>query len=154
MALIGRIVVILFAILVALFAAGVALSLGIFGPQWDVLSGDIGERVAFWGVAMFASGITATIAFVPLLFAIALAEGFAVRSLLVYVLLGAAILLLAGYGAGLGPTGEESIDHPPPLVSRETELTAVAGMVFGFVYWAIAGRAAGRWRRPPGPPTA
>jgi len=154
MALIGRIVVILFAIFVAMFAAGVALALGILGPQWHVLSGDIGERVAFWGVAMFASGVTATIAFVPLLIAIVLAEGFSVRSLLAYVAVGAAVMLLAYYGAGLGQTIEEPIDNPPPLVSRETELTAVAGMVFGLVYWAIAGRSAGRWRGQPGAPGA
>jgi hypothetical protein len=154
MALIGRIFVILFAIFVAMFAAGVALALGILGPQWHVLSGDIGERVAFWSVAMFASGVTATIAFVPLLLTIVLAEGFSIRSLLVYVAVGAAVLLLAYYGAGLGQTIGEPIDNPPPLVGRETELTAVAGMVFGFVYWAIAGRAAGRWRGRPDLPSA
>jgi hypothetical protein len=147
MALIGRLFVILFAIFVALFAAGVALSLGIFGPQWHVLSGDVGERVAFWGVAMFASGVTATIAFVPLLIAVVLAESFSVRSLLAYVAAGAAIMLLAYFAAGLGQTVDEPIDNPPPFISRETELTAVAGMVFGLVYWAIAGRSAGRWRQ-------
>jgi hypothetical protein len=29
---------------------------------------------------------------------------------------------------------------------RELEIMAAAGIVAGFVYWAIAGRNAGRWR--------
>jgi len=147
MPLLGRVIVILFAIFVAMLAAGVALALGILGPQWLPLSGDvIEESVAFWGVAMFASGVTAMIAFLPLLVAAALAEAFAVRSLLVHAVAAAAIMLLAYYSAGLGRSYEESIDAPPPLVSREAELTIVAGLVFGLVYWAIAGRNAGRWR--------
>jgi hypothetical protein len=31
-------------------------------------------------------------------------------------------------------------------MSREIEIAAAAGAVFGLVYWAIAGRKAGRWR--------
>jgi hypothetical protein len=44
------------------------------------------------------------------------------------------------------PGSEESIDHPPSPISRGAEIAAAAGAVFGFVYWAIAGRSAGRWR--------
>jgi hypothetical protein len=40
----------------------------------------------------------------------------------------------------------ESIDHPPPPISREAEIAAAVGVVFGFTYWLIAGRNAGRWR--------
>ena len=46
---------------------------------------------------------------------------------------------------------EESIDHPPPPISREAEIAAAAGVVFGLVYWVIAGRKAGRWRERSAP---
>lgn len=147
MALIGRVVVILFALFVAMFAAGIALSIGILGPQWHAMSGDVSERVVFWGVAMFTSGVTATVAMLPLVIAIVLAEAFSIRSLLIYAVAGAVIVLGAYMAAGLGaPPVEESIDHAPPAVSREMELAAVAGLVFGMTYWLIAGRSAGRWR--------
>ena len=147
MALIGRVFVILFALFVALFAAGIALSIGILGPQWHVMSGDVGERVLFWGVAMFTSGVTATVAMLPLVIAIIVAEAFSIRSLLSRAGAGAAIVLGAYVAAGLGaPPVEESIDRARPPVSREMELAAVAGLVFGMTYWLIAGRSAGRWR--------
>lgn len=147
MALIGRVVVILFALFVALFAAGIALSVGILGPQWHAMSGDVGERVMFWGVAMFTSGVTATVALTPLIIAIIIAEAFSIRSLLIHAVAGAVIVLGAYMAAGLGaPPIEESIDHPPLPVSRDMELAAVAGLVFGMTYWLIAGRSAGRWR--------
>ena len=67
-------------------------------------------------------------------------------------LLGAALLTFGLYGSGiLPPSYEESIDHPPPPISRETEIAAAAGAVFGLVYWVIAGRNAGRWREPSSP---
>ena len=59
---------------------------------------------------------------------------------------GAAILLLGYYSAGFSRSYEESIDHPPPPISREAEIAAAVGVVFGFTYWLIAGRNAGRWR--------
>jgi hypothetical protein len=40
----------------------------------------------------------------------------------------------------------ESIDHPPPILPHAVEIGAARGIVFGFVYWLIAGRNAGRWR--------
>ena len=61
------------------------------------------------------------------------------------------MLLIAYYGSGLaGPRYEESLDRPPPAMSRELEIAAAAGAVFGLVYWAIAGRSAGRWRETRG----
>jgi hypothetical protein len=146
MALLGRIFVILFALWLATMAAGIVWSIGLLGAQWPAMSGDPAERVVFWGAAFIASGITASLLFLPMLIAVVLAEAFAVRSLLINVFGAVALALLAYQGAGLGRNGEESIDRAPPLVSREFEIAAAAGATFGMIYWLIAGRKAGRWR--------
>ena len=146
MALLGRIVVILFALWIATMVAGVVWSIGLLGAQWPALSGDVGDRVVFWGAAFIASGITASLLFVPTLIAVVLAEAFSLRSILIHGVGGAALFLLAYQGAGFGRNGEESIDHAPPPISREAEIAAAAGVAFGLTYWLIAGRKAGRWR--------
>lgn len=146
MSLLGRIIVIVFAVIVASIAAGIALAFGILGPQWHA-AGDPGERVMFWGVAFIGGAFTGAVAILPLAVCIAIAETFKIRSLLINTLAGAALLLAGYYGSGLArPSYEESIDAPPPPISHETEIAAAAGAVFGFVYWLIAGRNAGRWR--------
>ena len=146
MHLLGRIVVILFALWLATMAAGIVWSVGLVGAQWPAMSGDPVERVVFWGAAFIASGITASLLFLPMLIAVALAEAFAIRSLLINVAGAVALVLLAYQGAGYGRSGEESIDRAPPMVSHEFEIAAAAGITFGLVYWLIAGRKAGRWR--------
>lgn len=152
MSLLGRIVVIVFAVFVASLAAGMAIAAGVLGPQWHVLSGDIGERATFWGVAFFGSVFTGAVGLLPLAIMIVLAEAFKIRSLLINALAGAALLLAGYYGSGLARPGyEESIDEPPPPISRAAEVAAAAGAVGGFVYWLIAGRNAGRWRERGGP---
>jgi hypothetical protein len=145
-ALIGRIIVILLALWLATMAAGIVWSLGLLAPASQVFSGDIGDRIVFWGATFLASGITASLLFLPMLIAVVLAEALCLRSLLIYALGGAALFLLAYQGVGLGHLDEESIDHPPPPISREAQIAAGAGVAFGFTYWAIAGRKAGRWR--------
>jgi len=147
MALLGRIFVIVFAVMVASLAAGMAIAMGFLGPEWHILTGDPGERVVFWGAAFFGAAATGAAGLLPLVILIALAESFKIRGLLANALGGVALLLLGYYGSGLARPGyEESIDRPPPAISREAEIAAAAGAVFGLVYWAIAGRKAGRWR--------
>ena len=58
------------------------------------------EHVFFWGTAIFASGVTVFVGFLPILIAVVLAEAFAIRSLLIQAAAGAAILLLGYYSAG------------------------------------------------------
>ncbi len=147
MSLIGRCFVIIFAVMMASLACGIAIAIGVLGPQWQAMSGDVGERVVFWGTAFFGASATGAAGMLPLLVLIALGETFNIRSLLANAAGGAAMLLIAYYGSGLAQSRfEESIDRPPPAISRETEIAAAAGAVFGLVYWAIAGRRAGRWR--------
>ena len=146
MALLGRIFVILLALWIATMVAGVVWSIGLLGAQWPALSGDVGDRVVFWGAAFIASGVTASLLFRPMLIAVVLAEAFSLRSVLIHGIGGAALFLLASQGAGVGRSGEESIDHAPPPISREAEIAAAAGVAFGLTYWLIAGRKSGRWR--------
>lgn len=140
-------IVIIFAVMVASLAAGMAIATGVLGPAWHSLSGDVGERVVFWGATFVGATATGAVGILPLAILIVLGETFKIRSLLANTAAGAAMLLIGYYGSGLAKSGyEESIDTPPPAISREAEIAAAAGAVFGLVYWAIAGRKAGRWR--------
>ncbi|HEU4660358.1 MAG TPA: hypothetical protein VFS63_06845 [Pseudolabrys sp.] len=147
MALIGRIFVILFALILAALAAGIVTAIGLLHLELHVAGNDPIDHAFFWGVTAFASGIAVLAGFLPTLIGIVVAEAFSIRSLLAYAIGGAAIVLVGYYGAGFGWTYEESIDHPPPSISREAEIAAAAGATFGFVYWLVAGRNAGRWRK-------
>lgn len=148
MSLIGRIFVITFAVILASMAAGIAIAIGILGVQWHSVSGDPVERVFFWGTAFIGATGAGAVGFLPMVILIALAEAFKIRSLALNMLGGVAMLMLGYYGSGFAtPSYEESIDSPPPVVTRELEIAAAAGAVFGLVYWLIAGRNAGRWRR-------
>jgi hypothetical protein len=150
MSLLGRLFVITFAIFVAMLAAGIAIAIGLLGPQWQGFSGDIGERVGFWMLVFFGASFTGAVGFLPVVTLIALAEAFKIRSLIANTAAGALLLVLGAYSSGINRSGEESIDRPPP-VSRPLEIAAAGGAVFGLVYWLLAGRNAGRWRerRPP-----
>ncbi len=146
MALLGRIIVILFALFMATAAAGIATAIALLGAELHMVGADPVEHVFFWGTAAFASGVTVFVGFLPILIAVVLAESFSIRSLVIQAAAGAAILLLGYYGAGFTGSYEESIDYPPPPISRQAEIAAAVGAVFGFTYWLIAGRNAGRWR--------
>lgn len=149
MAFLGRIIVIVFAVTMASLAAGIAIAMGLLGPEWHGFTGDFAERTGFWLLVFFGASFTGAIGLLPLVILIAIAESFKIRSLLANIVAGVAMLLLGYYSSGLNRPYEESIDHPPPPISREAEITAAAGAMFGLVYWAIAGRKAGRWRERP-----
>ena len=149
MAFLGRVIVICFALFMATLAGGIAAAVALLGLELHVIGPDPVGHAFFWGTAAFASGVTVFVGFLPILIAVVLAEAYAIRSLLIYAVAGAAILLLGFYSAGFTGSYEESIDHPPPPISREAEIAAAIGVVFGFSYWQFAGRNAGRWRAPP-----
>ena len=147
MALLGRIIVVIFAVWVAALAAGVVFAFGVLGPQWHAVSGDAFERGTFTAMVFVGAVSTGAISLLPLAVLIGVAEVFKLRSLLVNVLGGVAILLFAYYGSGLAPPSyQELIDHPPPPVRHATEVAIAAGALFGLTYWLLAGRNAGRWR--------
>ena len=155
MPLLGRLVVILFALVIASLAAGFAIAAILFGLQTHGLSGDPVETFFFMGTVFIASTFAGSLSFFPAIILIALSEAFRLRSLLAHLVAGAALLAFV-YASNMGPRPySETIDGPPPLpLSHNLELAAAAGAVFGFIYWLIAGRNAGRWRRERLPPSA
>jgi hypothetical protein len=146
LAFIGRLFVIFFSVLLASWVAGMVAAAGVMGPEWRGFSGDIVERGVFWTLTFFASWLTLAVGFLPLLIAIAIAETYRLRSLLIYAAAGAVMFVLGSLGSGLVNPYEESIDRPPPVVPRALEVSAAAGAAFGLIYWLLAGRKAGAWR--------
>ena len=146
MSFIGRLLVILFALLLSAAASAIITSFAFLIFAFQQVTPDPIDNAIVWGTALFGTGITVFSAFLPTLIAVALAEALSVRSALTYALGGAAIMLLAYYGARSGWNFEESIDYAPPLIARQAEIAVAAGVVFGLVYWMIAGRRAGLWR--------
>jgi hypothetical protein len=97
-------------------------------------------------LVFFGTSFTGAVGFLPVVTLIVLAEAFKIRSLIANAAAGALLLVLGAYSSGINRSGEESIDRPPPPVSRPLEIAAAGGAVFGLVYWLLAGRNAGRWR--------
>lgn len=146
MAFIGRLFVIIFALFAAILAAGIAVAIALLGPDWHGFAGDVGDRAVSWIAVFFTTGFVGAVGFLPAVIMIAIAETFKIRSLLVHAAAGAAVIFLGYYGNGLSQPYEESIDRAPPPISRNAEIAAAAGIVFGLTYWLIAGRRAGAWR--------
>jgi hypothetical protein len=145
MAIIGRLFVILFALLLSGVAASIvtAIALLVFAAQQ--LTADPVAHMFFWGLATVGAGITIFTSFVPTLIGVAIAEALRIRAALIYALAGAALMVVGYYNAGFGWSYEESIDRAPPPISRAAEVAVAVGAVFGLTYWAIAGRRAGVW---------
>ena len=57
MALLGRIIVILFALFMATAMAGIATAIALLGAELHMIGADPVEHVFFWGTAAFASGV-------------------------------------------------------------------------------------------------
>ena len=76
----------------------------------------------------------------PALLVIVLAEGLALRSIVIYGVLGGALALLMSYG--LDFAGFFGIPKTV-LAVHEREVLAAAGIAGGLVYWLFAGRKAG-----------
>jgi hypothetical protein len=146
LAFIGRIIVIIFALFGASIATGFAIAIGILGLEWNGYTGNIVERIWFWLLVFFGAGLAGAVSLLPITIGIAIAESIKIRSLVAYAAAGAAMLAFGYYSSGLSTRYQESIDRPPPPISHELEVAGAAGAVFGFAYWLLAGRNAGRWR--------
>ena len=146
MSLFGRIIVIFFALMVAIIAAGIALAIGIVTPDWTGVDSDPFERVSFFIVSFFATSFVGAVAFLPALVVIVIAEAARLRSFLYYGVGGALVGLASYYGSDISVRLENTTDVTP--VGNALQLAAAAGIIGGLVYWLIAGRNAGRWREP------
>jgi len=142
MAILVRIMMVILAYILACIAASIILTIGTLTPQWDDLTSAGLPTAAVWAVVFVGSAAIAAIAMVPALLVIALAEGFAWRSILVYGALGGVLALALSYGLDFaGYVGD-----PDSFPVREREVLAAAGIAGGFVYWLFAGRKAGIWK--------
>ena len=142
MSVIGRIFVVIFAYCLACIAASIILTIGTLTPEWDDLTAAGFQSGAMWVVIFISATVIGAIAMLPAILVIALAEGFAWRSIVIYGLLGGALALFLSYG--LDFTGY--VGNPDSLLAREREVLAAAGITGGFVYWLFAGRSAGAWK--------
>src|SRR5215471_1550467 len=70
----GRIIVIVFALLLAIVAAGITLAVGIVAPDWAGVDADPIERLSFFVVSFFATSFVGTVAFLPALLAMSLVK--------------------------------------------------------------------------------
>jgi len=144
MAVLARIMMVMVAYILACIAAAIVLTVGTLAPAWDEVS-QIGaqspafQSAALWWIVTLSSAGIAIFALVPALVVIVLAEGLALRSIVVYGVLGCALALVLSYGLDLaGFFGPED-----SLVAHERQVLAAAGIAGGLVYWLFAGRKAG-----------
>ena len=142
MAILVRILVVFVAYVLACIAASVILTIGTLTPEWDDLTSLGMSTAVLWSTVGITAAIVATIAFIPSLLVIALAEGFAWRSSILYAALGGVLALSLSYGLDFAG----SIGDPDSAPVQGREVFAAAGIAGGFVYWLFAGRKAGSWK--------
>jgi hypothetical protein len=143
MPLLIRLVVIVFAFLVASFAAGLIVVVAVMYPELSSL--DLGpiDRDALAVMAGFGFVFVSGFALLPAVIMALVTEAFSIRSIVFYALGGA----LFGLGVYLAFTPfDMSAMTFSGVDRRELEVMTGAGIVAGLVYWAIAGRRAGAWR--------
>lgn len=149
--LILRLIAIFLGVLVALAAASIFLSIGLFGgffreffTELNLLAEGDGSAVGSLitlGV-VFAGFISSFhvigVALLPATIAIAITELMRWQGMVTHLILGGLVGLFAGISAF-------SVDHDG-LPSDGTLIVLLAtGFVGGFFYWLIAGRGAGTW---------
>jgi hypothetical protein len=136
--LIVRIVVVVFAFMLASAAAAAVLTFGLRTENEGWF--DVAADQAALGIAIVVSTLViAGYGLLPGMIVLAIAEGFRLRSIVFYAAAGAAAAML------IAP-GSSAPIHARDLLGREQELIAASGIVAGLIYWALAGRTAGAWR--------
>src|SRR5215467_8217619 len=137
MSLFGRIIVIFFALIVAIIVAGIVLAIGIVAPDWAGIDSDPFERVSFFIVSFFTTSYVGAVALLPALVVILATEAARLRNFLYYGVGGALVGLASYYGSDISVGLENTTDVAP--VNNALQLAAAAGIVGGIVYWLIAG---------------
>ena len=78
------------------------LTIGTLTPEWNELAAAFGlqspaaQSAALWWLVALGAIVIFAVGFLPVLLVVALAEGFAVRSIVLYGALGGALALTAG----------------------------------------------------------
>jgi hypothetical protein len=137
MRLLGRILWVLFAFLIASTAAALVVTLGsLEADPADPGAGVMLDEAV--GVIVGVSGmLIAAVALIPAALLIAIAEGLRLRSFVFYAFAGAAMACYGGLGRGF--MAKLGFDHT-------SEVWAASGIAAGLIYWLLAGRRAGAWR--------
>jgi hypothetical protein len=148
MALIGRLFVIFFAFLAACLAAGIIVVAAVLFPELSDLGGGPVDQRAFDIVIGFSFIFISGFALLPAMIIALITEAFSIRGVLAYAI-GGGVVGLACY-LGLIPFDTETLRFEG-IVRRHLEIMTGSGIVAGLVYWMIAGRNAGAWRKPPRP---
>jgi len=148
MAVLFRMIMMVVGYVWACVAASLVLTLGTLTPQWNDLFDALGvqspqdQSAAIWAVVGLGAVVIAVVALLPTLLAIVLTQGLALRSVVIYGLIGGFLALVMAYGLNFSgfaaPPGSD--------LAREREVFAAAGIAGGLVYWLFAGRNAGSWR--------
>ena len=152
MALIGRLFVIFFGFLAACLVAGIIVVAAVLFPELGGLGAGPIDQSAFDIVLGFSFIFISGFALLPAMIIAAITEAFCIRGVLAYAV-GGGLVGLACY-LGLVPFDPDTL-HFEGIVRRHLEIMTGAGIVAGLVYWMIAGRNAGAWRKPairPPPP--
>jgi hypothetical protein len=145
MALIGRLIVILFGFLAACLVAGMIVVAAVLFPEFSDLDSRAIDPNAINVVIGFGFIFLSGFALLPAMLVVLITEAFYIRSLLAYAL-GGAVVGLACY-LGLVPFDPATL-HFDGIIRRHLEIMTGAGIVGGLIYWMIAGRNAGAWREP------
>jgi hypothetical protein len=146
MTALGRIAMMIAGYSAACLAASLVLTLGALTPIWNDLFGSVGmspqaQSAALWLATFLGATIIFAIGFLPTLLVVVLTEGLALRSIVVYGVIGGALALAMAYGLDVFGYAPPDVD-----VAREREVFAAAGIAGGLVYWLFAGRNAGTWK--------
>lgn len=142
MAIFARLFVVLVAYVLACVAASIVLTIGTLTPQWDQMAPHGLPAAVLWSVVGVSTAVIAVVAILPSFLVIALAEGFAWRSVVFYGALGGVLALALTYGIDFAG----HVGGPDGVFPREREVLAASGIAGGLVYWAVAGRKAGLWK--------
>jgi len=142
MAIIARVFKVMVAYLLACIAASIVLYLSTLAPEWDqFVPPDLPVAAIWWVVGIVAVIIGGT-ALLPAFLLIALTEGFAWRSIVLYGALGGVLALALTYGIDFAGY----VRGPDSMLAHQREVLAASGIAGGLVYWALAGRKAGSWK--------
>ncbi len=148
MSLIGRLIVIFIGFLFACFVGGMIVVVALLFPEFADLGAGPIDQGAIDILLGFGFIFVSGFALVPAMLIAAITEAFYIRSALAYAV-GGGVVGLACY-LGLVPFHPETLQFEG-IVRRHLEIMTGAGIAAGVVYWMIAGRNAGLWRRPPPP---
>ena len=125
----------------ACVAASAVFTVGSLTPHWDDLMSSGLPPAAIWAIVAVGTPIIGAVAALPTALVVAIAEGFAWRSVILYAALGGALALALSYGLDM-----PGIAQPDTYIANERQLLAASGIAGGFVYWLFAGRSAGSWK--------